>query len=176
VRVLVACEYSGRVREAFRKRGHDAWSCDIEPSEDSSPYHLRVDVRDVLWLGRWDLMICHPPCTYLALCQTWRVNRCKLRERERCGSRVRSHALDQRHPEDLHGEPQEPAVDAPRPQVADHSPVAIRTPRVQGNMDLAERLAATATYQRPRETRTRNRRVQTMGTYLPHGPFTATQC
>lgn len=65
MRVLVACEYSGRVREAFRKLGHDAWSCDIIPSDDNSPHHYQCDVREVLDKG-WDLMIAHPPCTYLA--------------------------------------------------------------------------------------------------------------
>lgn len=65
MRVLVACEYSGRVREAFRKLGHDAWSCDIIPADDNSPYHYQCDVREVLDKG-WDLMIAHPPCTYLA--------------------------------------------------------------------------------------------------------------
>lgn len=71
MRVLVACEYSGVVREAFRARGHNAWSCDILPAEDGSEYHLQFDVRDVLagninWgPHNWDLMIAHPPCTYL---------------------------------------------------------------------------------------------------------------
>lgn len=65
MRVLVACEYSGRVREAFRKLGHDAWSCDIIPADDNSQYHYQCDVREVLDKG-WDLMIAHPPCTYLA--------------------------------------------------------------------------------------------------------------
>jgi hypothetical protein len=60
----VACEFSGVVREAFRRRGHDAWSCDLLPAEDGSKFHLRGDVRD--YLGSWDLMIAHPPCTYLA--------------------------------------------------------------------------------------------------------------
>jgi site-specific DNA-cytosine methylase len=64
--VLVACEYSGRVREAFRKLGHDAWSCDLLESEDNSPYHLQTDVIDILDFG-WDLMIAHPPCTHLAV-------------------------------------------------------------------------------------------------------------
>lgn len=64
MRVLVACEYSGRVREAFRRLGHDAWSCDLLPSDDNSPYHIRGDVLEVLADG-WDLMIAHPPCTYL---------------------------------------------------------------------------------------------------------------
>lgn len=74
MRVLVACEYSGVVREAFRKRGHDAWSCDLLDAEDESKYHFKDDVFEVLKLKgtrylslkRWDLMIAHPPCTYLA--------------------------------------------------------------------------------------------------------------
>lgn len=66
MKVLVACEYSGRVREAFRKLGHDAWSCDLLESEDNSPYHLQQDVLPLLGQG-WDLMIAHPPCTYLAV-------------------------------------------------------------------------------------------------------------
>ncbi len=64
MRVIIACEYSGRVREAFRKLGHDAWSCDLLPAEDGSPYHYQCDIRDVLRRG-WDLMIAHPDCTYL---------------------------------------------------------------------------------------------------------------
>lgn len=66
MRVLVACEYSGRVREAFRKRGHDAWSCDLLESEDGSCYHLKGDVWQWIW-GGWDMMIAHPPCTDLAV-------------------------------------------------------------------------------------------------------------
>lgn len=66
MRVLVACEYSGRVREAFRAKGHDAWSCDLLPSEDNSPYHYQTDV-DIFLKGDWDLMIAHPPCTHLAV-------------------------------------------------------------------------------------------------------------
>lgn len=65
MRVLVACECSGRVREAFRRRGHDAWSCDILPAEDESPFHIQGDVLLHLDKG-WDMMIAHPPCTYLS--------------------------------------------------------------------------------------------------------------
>jgi len=65
MRVLVACEYSGRVREAFRAKGHHAFSCDIIPSSDNSPNHIQKDVLEVLDYG-WDLMIAHPPCTYLS--------------------------------------------------------------------------------------------------------------
>lgn len=66
MRVLVACEYSGRVREAFRKRGHDAWSCDLLESEDESPFHMVRDAIDAIREG-YDLVICHPPCTDLAV-------------------------------------------------------------------------------------------------------------
>ena len=66
MRVLVACEFSGVVREAFRRRGHDAWSCDLESAEDGSPYHFQEDVTGVLCRG-WDLMVAHPPCTHLAV-------------------------------------------------------------------------------------------------------------
>lgn len=64
MRVIVACEYSGRVRQAFRNKGHDAWSCDLLPSEDNSPFHIQGDVLALLG-GAWDLMIAHPPCTRL---------------------------------------------------------------------------------------------------------------
>lgn len=63
--VLVACEYSGRVRDAFAAKGHFAMSCDLLPGEVSGN-HYQGDVRDILDHG-WDLMICHPPCTHLAV-------------------------------------------------------------------------------------------------------------
>jgi hypothetical protein len=66
MKVLVACEYSGRVREAFRKLGHNAWSCDLIPSDDESEYHYQGDVFD-LQDQHWDLMIAFPPCTHLAV-------------------------------------------------------------------------------------------------------------
>jgi len=65
LKVLVACEFSGRVREAFAKRGHDAWSCDLLPTEIPGN-HIQGDVLEVLNNG-WDLMIAHPPCTDLAV-------------------------------------------------------------------------------------------------------------
>ena len=65
MRVLVACEFSGTVRNAFAARGHDAWSCDLLPSDDGSNRHIRGDAREVLDQG-WDLlMVAHPPCTRL---------------------------------------------------------------------------------------------------------------
>lgn len=63
MRVLVACEYSGRVRDAFIAKGHDAVSCDLLPTDAPGPHH-QGDVRDALGQG-WDLMIAFPPCTYL---------------------------------------------------------------------------------------------------------------
>ena len=65
MKVLVACEYSGAVRDAFISRGHDAMSCDLLPTEVPGP-HYRGDVREVLGDG-WDLMVCHPPCTHLSV-------------------------------------------------------------------------------------------------------------
>lgn len=65
MKVLVACECSGVVRDAFRRRGHDAWSCDIQPTDTPGP-HYQCDVLPVISLG-WDLMIAHPPCTYLTV-------------------------------------------------------------------------------------------------------------
>jgi hypothetical protein len=65
VKVLIACEFSGTVREAFAKLGHDAWSCDLEPTEMPGN-HYQGDVIDILADG-WDLMIAHPPCTHLAV-------------------------------------------------------------------------------------------------------------
>jgi hypothetical protein len=65
MRVLIGCERSGIVRRAFLARGHDAWSCDLEPADDGSNRHIRGDVREVLNDG-WDLLaVMHPPCTRL---------------------------------------------------------------------------------------------------------------
>lgn len=65
MKVLVACEFSGTVRNAFAARGHDAWSCDLLPAEDDSPKHIVGDALELLDDG-WDLMVAHPPCTRLA--------------------------------------------------------------------------------------------------------------
>lgn len=70
MRVLVACEFSGIVRDAFARRGHDAWSCDLLPSETGGK-HMQDDALRVIYdritLEPWDLLIAHPPCTYLAV-------------------------------------------------------------------------------------------------------------
>ena len=88
MRVLIACEFSGVVRRAFRALGHDAWSCDLLPAEDGDKHHLQSDVRDVLNC-QWDLMIAHPPCTHLATSGArWFPN--KLRQQEEALAFVRS--------------------------------------------------------------------------------------
>lgn len=71
MRVLIACEFSGVVRQAFRTRGHDAWSCDLLPAEDRSEFHIVGDAENAIQMGDpdnrqpWDLLIAHPPCTLL---------------------------------------------------------------------------------------------------------------
>jgi hypothetical protein len=67
MKILIACEYSGRVRESFRKLGHDVMSADFEPSEDSSPFHYQGDCFDLINDQHFDLMVAHPPCTYLTV-------------------------------------------------------------------------------------------------------------
>src|SRR6185436_2375685 len=72
MRVLIACEFSGIVRDAFRARGHDAWSCDLLPSEGDSRFHIQGDAMVLLGRQGWDipafdLLVAHPPCTYLAV-------------------------------------------------------------------------------------------------------------
>jgi len=67
MRVLVACEFSGVVRDAFIRRGHLAWSCDLLPSESDFGPHYQRDVLDIIREYKWDMMIAHPPCTHLAV-------------------------------------------------------------------------------------------------------------
>lgn len=65
MKILIACEFSGIVRNAFLDKGHDVWSCDLLPAEDRSNRHITGDVRDILNDG-WDMMlVAHPPCTRL---------------------------------------------------------------------------------------------------------------
>jgi hypothetical protein len=66
MKVLIACECSGVVRDAFRARGHDAWSCDLKAAGDASRFHVQGDVLGILDTA-WDLVIAHPPCTYLSV-------------------------------------------------------------------------------------------------------------
>jgi hypothetical protein len=95
MRVLIACEFSGTVREAFRKKGHDAWSCDIIPSDDNSLYHYQCDVVEVLNRD-WDMIIAHPPCTRLCNSGVMWLDRRDLWEDMREGARFFKQFLD--HP------------------------------------------------------------------------------
>lgn len=81
MKVLVACEFSGVVREAFRKRGHDAWSCDLLPT-DIPGQHIQNDVRLNLH-GDWDLIIAHPPCTFIS-----NMSNCRIKEPGRLEKRI----------------------------------------------------------------------------------------
>jgi hypothetical protein len=86
MRVLVACEFSQVVTQAFRNKGHEAFSCDILPTEGNPDWHIQGDVLDILNDG-WDMMIAHPPCTYISYAGTRWWN-----EPGRCEKRIQ--ALD----------------------------------------------------------------------------------
>ena len=82
MKVLVACEFSGTVRDEFLLLGHDAVSCDLLPTEKEGP-HIQGDVLDVIGAEKWDLMIAHPPCTYLSVAGNGWFKNNPERERER---------------------------------------------------------------------------------------------
>ena len=71
MKVLIGCEYSGRVRRAFAERGHEVYSCDLLPADDYDGKHLVADALDVIYSYPWDLIIAHPPCTYLTNSAEW---------------------------------------------------------------------------------------------------------
>jgi hypothetical protein len=83
MKILIGCEYSGEVREAFRAKGHDAWSCDLLPSDDDSPYHIQGDVIEAIRSEDWDFIGLHPPCTALCVSgnRTYGFQKEKHRER-----------------------------------------------------------------------------------------------
>ncbi len=111
MKVLVACEFSGVVRRAFQSQGHYAASCDLLPAEDSDPRHYTGDVRDILSDG-WDLMVCHPPCTHLAVSGA-RWFKDKQREQAAALDFVRL------------------LLDAPIPRIALENPVSIISSRIR---------------------------------------------
>lgn len=110
MKVLVACEYSGAVRDAFLARGHDAVSCDLLPTDAPGP-HYQGDVRDILGDG-WDLMIAHPPCTHLAVSGA-RWFRDKIPQQAEALDFVRL------------------LLDAPIPRIALENPVSIISTRIR---------------------------------------------
>lgn len=115
MRVLVACEFSGVVRRAFRALGHDAWSCDLLPAEDGDEHHIQKDAAIVCyWRGkqRWDLMIAHPPCTHLAVSGA-RWFKDKVEEQETALRFVRE------------------LLEAPVPRIALENPISIISSRIR---------------------------------------------
>lgn len=110
MKVLVACEFSGMVRDAFIAEGHDAISCDLLPTESKGP-HLQCDVREVDYQG-WDLMIAHPPCTHLATSGA-RWFKDKQKEQEEALDFVRY------------------LLDAPIPYIALENPISVISSRIR---------------------------------------------
>lgn len=108
MRVLVGCEFSGIVRDAFLAFGHDAYSCDLLPTDSPSPFHLQCDVLDVIEAG-WDLLIAHPPCTYLAVSGA----RWLYRDPDRIIKQCEAVSLVQR------------LMDAPIPRIAIENPIGV---------------------------------------------------
>jgi len=113
LRVLVACEYSGAVRDAFRALGHFALSCDLLPSDVPGP-HYQGDVSDVLGAG-WDMMIAHPPCTYLSVSGMHRTRR-GLRDPQLTEDALSFVRL---------------LMDAPIPRIAVENPISIISSRIR---------------------------------------------
>ena len=111
MRVLVACEYSGRVRDAFIRRGHDAMSCDLLPTDVPGP-HYQGPVESVLKPGQWDLMIAHPPCTHLAVSGA-RWFKGKVREQAQALDFVRL------------------LLDAPIPRIALENPISVISTKIR---------------------------------------------
>ena len=111
MKILIACEFSGIVREAFRKFGCDAYSCDFLDSEIPSPYHIKGDVLNIL-NDDWDMMIAHPSCTYLAVSGArWFKDR-KL-EQEKALDFVRT------------------LLNAPIPRIALENPISVISTRIR---------------------------------------------
>ena len=110
-KILIACEFSGIVRDAFRAKGFDAWSCDLLPCERDSSYHIQGDVLCVLGSG-WDMMIAHPPCTHLAVSGA-RWFKDKLDEQAKALKFVRQ------------------LLDAPIPRIALENPVSVISTKIR---------------------------------------------
>ena len=113
-RVLVACEYSAVVRDAFRARGFDAWSCDLLPTEGDPRWHIQGDALEAVYGQQWDLLIAHPPCTDLAV--SWaRHFAAKIAD----GRQARALEFVQR------------LLDAPVPHIALENPVSIISSKIR---------------------------------------------
>jgi hypothetical protein len=110
MKVLVACEFSGTVRDAFTRLGHQAVSCDLLPTETLG-YHYQGDIRDILYDG-WDLMVAHPPCTHLAVSGARHFHK-KVKEQEEALDFVRM------------------LMDAPIPKIAIENPISVISSKIR---------------------------------------------
>lgn len=93
MKILVACEYSGIVRDAFLAKGHDVISCDILPTESEGP-HYQGDIFDILYTQKWDLLIAHPPCQYLTWAGIGYFNETKYGDKARERKQHREKSLE----------------------------------------------------------------------------------
>jgi hypothetical protein len=120
VKVLIACEYSGRTRRAFAALGHDVISADFEPAEDNSPYHYQGDCFDLINDHQFDLMIAHPPCTYLAVSGIhWNSRGVMVNGRPRAELTEEALEFVRR------------LMDAPIPRIAIENPVSVISSRIR---------------------------------------------
>lgn len=121
MRVLVACEFSGIVRDAFRRHGHDAWSCDIIPCAYCDPaYHIQADVRSVMYDGSWNIMLAFPPCTFLTTAANGRRSPARDLAREQALEFVRE------------------LLDAPIERIALENPVGVIGTRIRKSDQLVQ--------------------------------------
>lgn len=112
MKILVGCEYSGRVRQAFAARGHEVYSCDLLPAGDGeTKYHYQGDIRDILY-DDWDLMIAFPPCTHLAVSGA-RWFKDKVQEQQEALEFVQM------------------LMDAPIPKIAIENPISVISSRIR---------------------------------------------
>lgn len=155
MKVLVACEESQAVCKAFRELGHDAYSCDIQPCSGGHPeWHIQADARELLKL-RWDLIIAHPPCTYMtnAGAVRMRVNGQIVQERYEKAMEAKAffmRFLEADCPPHLRRESYAYETDWASALHAGDSSIPVWAPVFQTHMFVAERFAAARTYQNHR--------------------------
>lgn len=126
MRVLIGCESSGTIRDAFRALGHDAMSCDLLPTEQPGP-HYQGDVRDLLEPGRFDLFICHPDCTYLTNSAAWAYGDGPYHQKVKPGTLV---GAARREAREKALEFVRQMMAAPVPRIAIENPVGVISTRI----------------------------------------------
>lgn len=148
MRVLIACEYSGRVREAFRKLGHDAWSCDLLESEDNSPYHIQGDVLNVVTEGGVGFDD-RSPAVYASSCERSETLRSQDRRRSSASChRLLHEARKRRHPAHRHREPGLHHVFEVAQAESNCAALDVRPWRNESDLPVAEGASESCTYER----------------------------